>query len=71
MILLRLFSATNGATPYYQTAFQIDGNAVTPKWQNGTAPSAGNTSSIDIYSYTIVKTGSAAFTAFGSQTKFV
>jgi hypothetical protein len=65
-----VFFATNGATAYYQTGFQIDGNAVTPKWQNGTAPSAGNTSSIDIYSYTIVKTGNAAFTAFGSQTKF-
>jgi hypothetical protein len=65
-----VFFVTNGATAYYQTAFQIDGNSVTPKWQNGTAPSAGNTSSIDIYSYTIVKTGNAAFTAFGSQTKF-
>lgn len=65
-----VFFVTNGATAYYQTGFQVDGNAVTPKWQNGTAPSAGNTSSIDIYSYTIVKTGNAAFTAFGSQTKF-
>ena len=65
-----VFFATNGSPAYYQTGFQIDGNAVTPKWQNGTAPSAGNTSSIDIYSFTIVKTGNAAFTAFGSQTKF-
>ena len=65
-----VFFVTNGATPYYQTGFQIDGSAVTPKWQNGTAPAAGNANSIDIYSYTIVKTGNAAFTAFGSQTKF-
>jgi hypothetical protein len=65
-----VFFVTNGVTPYYQTGFQIDGSAVTPKWQNGTAPSAGNASSIDIYSYTIVKTGNAAFTAFGSQTRF-
>jgi hypothetical protein len=65
-----VFFVTNGATPYYQTGFQIDGSSVTPKWQNGTAPSAGNANSIDIYSFTIVKTGSAAFTAFGSQTKF-
>jgi|688.fasta_scaffold07277_18 hypothetical protein len=65
-----VFFATNGATPYYQTSFTIDGSAVTPKWQNGTAPSAGNANSIDIYSYTIVKTGNAAFTAFGSQTRF-
>jgi len=65
-----VFFATQGSPAYYQTAFQIDGNSVTPKWQNGTAPSAGNANSIDIYSYTIIKTGSATFTAFGSQTKF-
>jgi hypothetical protein len=65
-----VFFATQGSPAFYQTAFQIDGNAVTPKWQNGTAPSAGNANSIDIYSYTIIKTGSATFTAFGSQTKF-
>jgi hypothetical protein len=65
-----VFFATNGATPYYQTGFQIDGSSITPKWQNGTAPAAGNANSIDIYSYTIVKTGNAAFAAFGSQTRF-
>jgi hypothetical protein len=62
--------ATQGSPAYYQTALTIDGNAITPKWQNGVAPSAGNINSIDIYSFTIVKTGSATFTAFGSQTKF-
>jgi hypothetical protein len=65
-----VFFVTNGATPYYQTGFQIDGSSVTPNWQNGSAPAAGNANSIDIYSYTIVKTGNAAFTAFGSQTRF-
>jgi hypothetical protein len=65
-----VFFATNGGTPYRATGFTIDGSAVTPKWQNGTAPSAGNANSIDIYSYTIVKTGSATFTVFGSQTRF-
>lgn len=64
------FLVTNGSTPYYQSGFQIDGNAVTPKWQGGTAPTAGNASSIDIYSITIIKTGSATFTAFTAQTKF-
>ena len=64
------FLVTQGATAYYNNAFQVDGTSVTPKWQGGTAPSAGNASSIDIYSFTIVKTGSAAFTIFASQTKF-
>jgi hypothetical protein len=64
------FLVTNGATPYYQTAFQVDGNAITPKWQNGTAPTSGNANSIDIYSITVIKTGSATFTALASQTRF-
>ncbi len=64
------FLVTNGATPYYQSGFQVDGNAITPKWQGGTAPSGGNASSIDIYSITIIKTADAAFTAFAAQTKF-
>lgn len=64
------FLAAQGSTAYYQSAFQIDGTSVTPKWQGGTAPSAGNVSSTDSYVFTIIKTGSATFTVFGSQTKF-
>lgn len=58
------------STAYYATAFQVDGSSVTPKWQDGTAPSSGNASSTDIYTYTVIKTGNAAFTAFASRTKF-
>jgi hypothetical protein len=64
------FLVTQGSTAYYNSAVQVDGSSVTPKWQGGTAPSAGNASSVDVYTYTIVKTGSAAFTIFASQTKF-
>jgi hypothetical protein len=64
------FLVTQGGTAYYNNVVQVDGSTVTPKWQGGTAPSAGNASSIDVYSYTIVKTGNAAFTIFASQTKF-
>ena len=64
------FLCTNGSTAYYQTAMTIDGSSVTPKWQGGTAPSAGNASSIDAYVYTIIKTGAATFTVLASQTKF-
>ena len=59
-----------GSTPYYNSAFQIDGSSVTPEWQGGSAPSAGNANSLDVYSYTIIKTGDAAFTALASQTQF-
>lgn len=64
------FLVTQGGTAYYNNALQVDGASVTPKWQGGTAPSAGNASSIDVYTYTVVKTGSATFTVFASQTKF-
>jgi hypothetical protein len=65
-----VFMVTNGSTAYYQTAFQIDGVSVTPKWQGGSAPSSGNASAIDVYSFTIVKTSSAAYTVLASQVKF-
>jgi hypothetical protein len=65
-----VFLCTTGATAYYNNALTIDGSSVTPKYQGGTAWSAGNASSIDAYSYTIVKTGSATFTVFASQTQF-
>lgn len=64
------FLVTQGATAYYNNAVQIDGSSVTPKYQGGTAWAAGNASGIDVYTYTIVKTGSAAFTVFASQTQF-
>lgn len=64
------FLVTNGATPYYPNVFQVDGAAVTPKWQGGVAPSSGNASSIDSYTFTIVKTASSTYTVFASQVKF-
>jgi hypothetical protein len=64
------FLVTNGATAYYNSAVTVDGNSVTPKWQGGTAPTSGNASSIDSYTYVIIKTGSAAFTILAAQTKF-
>jgi hypothetical protein len=61
---------TNGATPYYPNAFQIDGSAVTPKWITGVAPIAGNANSVDVYTFTIVETAAATFTVFATQNKF-
>ncbi len=61
---------TQGSTAYYPSAHTIDGSSVTPKWAGGTAPTAGNASSIDVYVYTIVKTASATYTVFASQTRF-
>lgn len=64
------FLVTNGGTAYYQTGFQVDGSSITPKWQGGSAPGSGNASSIDIYTITVIKTGSGTFTALESQVRF-
>ena len=64
------FLVTQGSPAFYNSSVTIDGSSVVPKWQGGTAPTAGNASSIDAYTYTIVKTASATFTVFASQTKF-
>jgi len=64
------FLVTQGATAYYNNVVQVDGSTVTPKYQGGTAWTAGNASSIDAYTYTIIKTGNAAFTVLASQTQF-
>jgi len=64
------FLVTQGATAYYNSVVQVDGTTVTPKYQGGTAPTAGNASSVDIYMYTIIKTAAATFSVFASQTRF-
>jgi len=67
-VLTLVWLNTNGATAYYPNTIQIDGSAVTPKVP--AAISAGNASSIDAYSFTIIKTASATFTVLETQTKF-
>lgn len=64
------FLATQGATAYYPSAFKIDGSSVTPKWSGGSAPTRGNSNSVDSYSFTIVKTADATFTVFGGAVQF-
>jgi hypothetical protein len=61
------FLVTQGSTAYYMTALTIDGNAQTVKYSGGTAPSAGNASAVDIYSFTIIKTAATpTYTVFGA-----
>ena len=66
-----VFLNTSGSTAYYPSAFTIDGTSVTPKWSGGTAPSAGNASAIDAYSFTIIKTAANTYTVLaGGAVKF-
>lgn len=64
------FMATQGATAYYNNAVTIDGTSVTPKWQSGITPNAGNANSVDTYTYAIIKTANATFTVLASQTRY-
>ena len=64
--------ATQGTTAYYNSAITIDGTSsgVTVYWQGGTAPTKGNASGIDSYTYVIIKTASATYTVLATQTQF-
>ena len=58
-----------GSTAYYPNVIQIDGSTVTPKVPS--AITAGNASSIDVYSFTIVKTtATPTYQVLETQTKF-
>ena len=53
---------TNGGTAYKITGLQIDGTNLwsNVNWAGGSAPSGGNASSKDVYSFTFIRTGSGA-----------
>ena len=64
------FINKNNNVTYYNTTVQVDGTTVTPVWQGGSAPTAGNTTSNDVYTYTAIKTGGSVFTVLAAQTQF-
>ena len=68
-VLLIEYAATIGATPYRQTAFQIDGtqSGIEISW-TGTLPSAGTANAVDYYKYQIVKTFDNTYTVIGTFT---
>lgn len=59
-----------GSTAYYLNSVQVDGTTVTPKWSGGSAPTGGNASGIDVYTFTIIKTASGVFTVLASQSQY-
>lgn len=63
---------TNGSTAYYNNVIQVDGTTtgVTTKTLGGVAIGSGSVNSIDAYTYTVVKTGSATFTVFVSKSVY-
>jgi len=65
------FIVTQGTTAYIHSAMTIDGVSVTPKWQNGAAPTSGSPSAVEIYTFNIIKTANETFTVFASRARFV
>jgi hypothetical protein len=60
----------NNNTTYYNNVIQVDGTTVTAIWQGGTAPTGGNASSTDVYTYTAIKTAASTYTVLAAQTQF-
>jgi hypothetical protein len=60
------------ATTYYNTSVLIDGTStnVTTVWQGGSAPTTGNISSTDVYTYTALKTATSTYTVLAAQVQF-
>ena len=61
-----------GNTTYYNTSVLVDGTStnVTVVYQGGSAPTAGNASSNDVYTYTALKTAASTYTVLASLTQF-
>jgi hypothetical protein len=69
-ITLSLMTSAAGSG-YYQTGMTIDGATATAKWQGGTAPSSGDTSAIDLYTFSITKVSATpSYIVLGSVSKF-
>ena len=64
------FLAKNNNTTYYNNVLQVDGTTVTAIWQGGSAPTGGNASSTDVYTYTAIKTAASTYTVLASQVQF-
>lgn len=69
-ITIGFINTCGGVVTSYPSTFKIDSTTITVKWLNGLVVNAGNSNAIDIYAYTIVKTGTNTYTVFGSQTKY-
>jgi hypothetical protein len=59
-----------GATTHYADSVQVDGSDVSIEWLGGAPTEGGGSGTFDIYSYTIIKTGSNTFKAFGSVSNY-
>ena len=59
---------TTAAAAGYAASVTVDGAGELLKWVGGSAPTTGAASGLDIYTYSIIKTGDGAFTIIGNLT---
>jgi hypothetical protein len=77
-VTVAVLAQIGAVTSAYNSALSVGGSAVTIdgaapaalRWQGGTAPTTGNANSIDVYTYTIIRTGPSSYTVLASQTRF-
>jgi hypothetical protein len=55
---------------HLSTVKVLIGTTVTAIWQGGSAPTAGNASSTDVYTYTALKTAASTYVVLASITQF-
>ena len=75
----------NGSTAYIPSSLSVNGTAaaasglpasgssynnITTWWQGGTAPTTGDASTGDAYTFTVICTGSSTWTVIASQVKY-
>ena len=61
---------TTAAAAGYSAQLTIDSGAVTEEWLGGFAPSEGGAGGYDVYTYNIIKTGSATFVVLANLVNF-
>ena len=70
--LTAVYALNNGTTPYYVSDVKIDGTSQLSSqeffWQNGTQPSSGNASGMDVYTFTFFRRSSSEWTIFANRT---
>ena len=64
------YISKNDNVTYFNSTVKVDGVAVTPIWSGGSAPTDGNTSSNDTYTFTAIKTAGSTFTVLAGKTQF-
>ena len=57
-------------TAHYADSVQVDGSDRTIDWLGGAPTDGGGNNTFDVYSYTIIKTGSDTFVVFGSVSNY-